>query len=382
MAQDESMQKRAKNLIANFFADTKASSIDDSGANLLFWLTEKASGPGVGRATANCYRRWIAWHLENENHPAAMAVRSWAPPKSRESQLQKDEVDAQDLSARAQDKQKPEIDVGVNETNGRTISYIGEEGFRSLTRLLGESNAAGEEVIKEGWLIVLFLVTSAMTGLRPLEWKTARFLESHYDPKSMLTLGPVLEIQTLKQGGRREDNTLREKRFLVLDRWPQAQIDRLLLLLENIDVLKSQGENGFELWYNRSRKKLSRAWKTFATKNNIVISTPRDIGEPDERGVTFYTARHVFAEEVRRSYQYTRFEMAAMLGHCMLRNQRFYGPRAKEASREFDFVLPRPWPGDAEEIMEWDFKLNPIRHKTIQGSLFDQSRKTSGIENL
>lgn len=49
--------------------------------------------------------------------------------------------------------------------------------------------------------------------------------------------------------------------------------------------------------------------------------------------VTFYTCRHIFAEEVRRAQTYTRFELAAMMGHSLLTNQAFYGPR--------DATMPR-----------------------------------------
>jgi hypothetical protein len=36
-----------------------------------------------------------------------------------------------------------------------------------------------------------------------------------------------------------------------------------------------------------------------------------------------------------------------------------------------DFALPRPWPGDADAIKEWDRKMNPVRHKAAQNNLID-----------
>ena len=66
----------------------------------------------------------------------------------------------------------------------------------------------------------------------------------------------------------------------------------------------------------------------------------------------------------------TRFELAAMLGHSLLTNQVYYGPRTQHENREFEFALPRPWPGDAEDIKQWDRQVNPLRYKFMQGDLF------------
>lgn len=94
--------------------------------------------------------------------------------------------------------------------------------------------------------------------------------------------------------------------------------------------------------------------------------------------VTFYTCRHIFAEEVRRAQTYTRFELAAMMGHSLLTNQAFYGPRDATMPRGFDFTLPRPWPGDAEDIQRWDYQVNPFRMKAGQGDMFRQSGHEEG----
>lgn len=52
----------------------------------------------------------------------------------------------------------------------------------------------------------LWFTCTLWTGLRPREWPYARFLEEHFDPDTGVTQTQVLEVRTLKQSGRREDN--------------------------------------------------------------------------------------------------------------------------------------------------------------------------------
>ena len=66
----------------------------------------------------------------------------------------------------------------------------------------------------------------------------------------------------------------------------------------------------------------------------------------------------------------SRCEIAALLGHSLLTNQVYYGPRLDEHDRDYDFVLPRPWPGDADNIQLWDQQVNPLRINYAQGDLF------------
>ena len=238
----------------------------------------------------------------------------------------------------------------------------------------------------------MFAVTLE-TGLRPNEWVSARYLESFFDPDTKLTLGPVLEVKTLKQSNRREDNPLREHRYLLLDRWSEPQLERLKYFISEIQG-GSSGEAtidievAFESYYNKVRMTLGRAWKQVQKKIAAKVSptdgstsahgsTHSGQGQPTAqleemltRSVSFYTARHTFAEEIRRSTAYTRFELAAMLGHSLLTNQVYYGPRSGDVAREFEYALPRPWPGDAEEIMQWDKTVNPLRGAYMQNDMF------------
>lgn len=389
MALDDQIGTRVSRLLKMFSSETGENEIEASGANLIRWLDGLCANKNLSETTAKCYRRWLAAFLESIGHSSADAMRNWIPPNSRESALLRDELAAQALSedqaTQLAMSGRKKLLVDTSNRNSRYLTYVGEREFKALLAQLVEvTPTTGQPRYKGGELISLFFVVSAMTGLRPYEWPSARLLDSHFDVDTKMTLGPVLEVKTLKQSNRREDNPLKPTRLLLLDRWPLEQVERLRTLLEELSHLDQEQENGFDLWYANSRKKVWRAWKRVSKNHDVEVVTPGDDGNSDEKGVTFYSARHVFAEEVRRSYQYTRFEMAAMLGHSLLTNQTFYGPRTTGASREFSFVLPRPWPGDADDIMRWDEKVNPIRLKSAQGSLFgmDDWHPSGGADPL
>lgn len=350
MARDESIAHRARNLLFRFSEETGATSLDEDGRGLIEWLNNRVLKEGLSLVTAKCYRRWLAAYLEDLNHPSAMVVRCWLPPGSREAEIVEDEASVVGTT----------INLEHTEGNDRYASYVDQAGLKLLMKQLLEQTASGTLRYKGGDNLAAFLVITAMTGLRPMEWTSARLLDSYFDPDQKITLGPVLEVHTLKQSGRRDDNPLKMKRYLLLDEWPDSQIEQLRYFMDEV-VMASD----FERWYRTSRATLSRAWA------RIAASGQDEASEHAGLSVTIYTARHIFAEEVRRSLRYTRYELAAMLGHSLLTNQKYYGPRSGAAPRGFDFVLPRPWPGDAEDIMLWDRKVNPMADR-LQSDLFSQ----------
>lgn len=235
----------------------------------------------------------------------------------------------------------------------------------------------------------LWFTCALWTGLRPREWPYARFLEEHFDPDTGVTQTQVLEVRTLKQSGRREDNPLKEKRYLVLDEWPESQVTALKMFLGMVHTYEDA--HTFDAFYQRRRKLLQRAWKrvlkhhangmaymdvevTASNKERLksIAESTSSPGVFEGSSLTFYTARHVFAEEARRD-QFSKFEIAAVLGHSMITNQSYYGPRRSTLSREHQFVLPRPWPGDADAIELWDKTANPLRFKYMTKDELSQS---------
>lgn len=368
---DSTTTSRAIGLLSTFQKDTGASTVDADGQNLIAWLNLKSKQRGMSLVTAKCYRRWLAAYLESLEHPSAIVVRNWAPPDSKEHAIAVDGFENHKSHA---------IDVRSthSDTNSRYYAYIEEDSFKALLEQLVDGTKSSERPrYKCGEEIALFLVVSAMTGVRPMEWLGARLHETYFDYDTKLTLGPVLEVETLKQSRRREDNPLKAKRYLVLDEWPEAQLNRLRVMLDVVaEILADEGEPGFKRYLKRNRQQLRRAWDRLAAARGIDQGNlDKSIVEPDDpeapsKWVTFYTARHIFAEEIRRSRLFTRFELAAMMGHSLLSNQAYYGPRDKTLPRGFDFVLPRPWPGDAEDLKQWNYTVNPFRFQSMQRDMF------------
>lgn len=383
----------------NHGSPTDGSPDDDSRIHIpavLDWLSYIVTDGGLSITTVNCYRRWLASYFDTLGHPDVGLLRNWRPPGSPEAILQSDHEDAVSLSeVTPTDKRLLKSLVGLEELpgNSRYLSYIDDVTLQALLEQLLAVTASGKPRYSAGPAAALMFAVTLETGLRPNEWVSARYLESFFDPQTKLTLGPVLEVKTLKQSNRREDNPLREHRYLLLDRWSEPQLDRLKYFMSEIQGSSSgeatvDVEAAFKSYYNKVRMVLGRAWKQ--VQKNIADkvspaegstgthgSTHSGQGQPTAqleemltRSVSFYTARHTFAEEIRRSKAYTRFELAAMLGHSLLTNQVYYGPRSGDVAREFEYALPRPWPGDAEEIMQWDKTVNPLRGAYMQNDMF------------
>lgn len=344
---------------------------------LIGWLNERVTTQGLSAVTARCYRRWLASYFESIGDPCCATIRNWVPPGTVEDALQSDEVDARNLAT-------PGIVTSAKKmaematTNTTYLTYIDSDTLAPLLEQLISTDGVRQRY-EHGPVTALFFTTSMMTGLRPMEWETARYRDTHFDPESKLTLGPVLDVVSLKQKNRRDDNPLRDRRYLVLDDWPDEQIHGLRTFLQVI----ADSPTEFSKLYGSMRKALTRAWLQ-VLKNNAHIShsaaafiAPHN-GEPTTvptqknltgLGISPNTARHIFAEECRRSLRFTRYELASMLGHSMITNQVHYGPRQDQLDRGHSFVLPRPWPGDAEAIMEWDDMVNPRRNYYRQGVL-------------
>jgi len=320
--------------------------------SLVSWLNDRVTVQGIGLTTAKCYRRWLASYFESQDHEAAALLRCWIPPGSMEEALIEDEVDAQQIA-------EPLLTVESVPTNTRHVSFMDGAALRELLEQLLSLDDQGNQRYVAGPAAALMFTVSMTTGLRPMEWPSARYRETFFDPETALTLGPVLEIHTCKQTNRREDYPLRPKRYLLLNEWSEKQKMPLKALLSEIASV-----DDFNGYYNRVRMTLNRAWKRVAKKRGVVDA------KQSAQAINLYTARHIFAEETRRSLRYTRFELAAMLGHSLLTNQVYYGLRTQHETRAFDFALPQPWPGDAEEIKQWDRQVNSLHYKFIRGNVF------------
>lgn len=355
------IRERALGLLVTYRRETTGSLGDVVNVgDVICWLNRRVTEQGLSMTTAKCYRRWLAAYFEDEDHAQSSMMRNWAPPGSHEDVIEKDILDAEVL--------RSTLSLKSVKTNSRYFVSLDRPVYSLLMNQLLFIESNGKARYKNGPVTALMFTATMMTGLRPNEWPGARFLDSFTDPETMLTLGPVLEVYTMKQSNRREDNPLREKRYLLMDQWPSDQVETVKGFVAEV----MHAGDDYAGLYNRVRMTINRAWNRIlrercADEGNDLLQMADDDGG---HGISLYTARHVFAEEIRRSLSCTRFELAAMLGHSMLTNQVLYGPRDGHSDREFDFVLPRPWPGDAEDIQRWDHQVNPLRQRFAQGDLF------------
>lgn len=370
------------------------------------WLDLRVSASGLGEQTALCYRKWVASYLEEIGHASTDELRAWIPPARRERLKREAAEKPENVFLNGVDDEK--LFVASTKKNQRYLSYVSERVLELLKAdLMPPARTKMEEELPSrnriaGFETALWFMCTLWTGLRPHEWPAARFLEEHYDPDTRLTMRRVLEVHTLKQSGRREDNPLKDKRYLVMDEWPDHQIQALKMFLEI--VYKHDDPKEFQGFYDRRRKLLQRAWSRLLklhggsiehiqvevspsnkAKLSALAEATSSPGVFDGNSLCFYTARHAFAEEARRSGTFSRYDMAAVLGHSMITNQSYYGPRKKQLDREHSFTLPKPWPGESDAIAMWDQTANPLRGKftnrdDLAQSLLDTEAKNRNRE--
>lgn len=300
--------------------------------------------------------------------------------------------------------------VSSSKKNQRYLSFMSDSvlellkaDLMPLPRTKDEEDNPSRNRIA-GMETAMWLMCTLWTGLRPHEWPSARYLEYHYDADTQLTIRRVLEVTTLKQSGRREDNPLKDKRYLVLDDWPDNQIRALKIFLGI--VYRHEDAKEFGVFYDRRRKLLQRSWarvlkfhggtiehlnaefsQAKKAKLKKLAASTSSPALPEGKSICFYTARHAFAEEARRSGTFSRYDIAAVLGHSMITAQSYYGLRKARFEREHRFTLPKPLPGESAAIAMWDQTANPWRGKymnrdDLAQSLLDTESKNRNREDV
>lgn len=417
--------------------------------DLLDYLSELSFSRELKLATARCYRRWLAAYLEDENHPDASRVRYWVIPHSPEyydllmSATDRLEADKAAAAKRAENKARidqldmfsmlspnnPDTENVASDTESNLATpdegefapfskdeimqmmfetqqikesapiaeydYVSSDVADIFTAALTSKTASGKHRYKHGSLAAALFTGTIMLGLRPREWQHATYHESFTDPFTLLTLGPVVEVFTLKQQRRRDDNPLREKRLLVLD---QLRKPELALIKGLLTVVHSHDDN-IDKMLDNVRMTLNTAWKRLVKEGKVKPTNKikkkgrasDSVGSTeisDGYGVNLYTARHIFAEEVKRSGLYTRFELAAMIGHTTTVNQRYYTLGRKYILKTYPHTLPRPWPGDAADIEQWcndtlsTLSANDIERLRSDGVFYPESNTKDELERV
>ena len=386
-------------------ADHPDASVDV--AKFTRWLDLRVTDKGLGEKTALCYRKWVASHLESVGHTSTQELRAWIPPSRRQRLKEAASISPENVLLNGVDDSK--LFVSSAKKNQRYLSFVSENVLELLkadlmppARTKDEENNPSRNRIASMETAMWFMCT-LWTGLRPHEWPYARYLEEHYDPDTQQTIRRVLEVTTLKQSGRREDNPLKDKRYLVLEDWPDNQLRALKMFLEI--VYQHEDAKQFGNFYDRRRKTLQRSWARILKfhggtiehlgaemapsnkpKLKMLAATTSSPGVFEGNSLCFYTARHAFAEEARRSGTFSRYDIAAVLGHSMITNQSYYGPRKEHLEREHRYTLPKPWPGESDAIAMWDQTANPLRGKftnrdDLSQSLLDTESKNRNRED-
>lgn len=390
---------------------TAGSRITDNGFDaydFVSYLNDLAFLRYITETTANCYRRWVAAYLDSIEHADAVMVRNWVVPYTnrfyamvfgfldhhernadegsddgmdadlqmgsfRLSELkQMDLFDSHELlcdnkgdsgvgtkaeqatkqtehmqEAQGLDNLRKEVNRKVGE-----YAYISGSVWALFGAELSATRANGQPRYKHGQISAALFLATLMTGLRHAEWFDAILHESGYTDTRLtgMTLScPVLQVFTVKQDGRRTDNPLRDFRLIVLESFTEEQVQLIRLAL----ALVAEQTKTKEAAMKDVRMQLNRVWKKMVAQGLINETQEKDVGYR-HNGVSMHTARKTFAEEVRRSMEYTRFELAAMLGHTTLMNLKYYTKARKFQPRTHAFALPRSWPGDAEGVQEWN----------------------------
>ena len=226
------------------------------------WLDHRVTEKGLGETTALCYRKWVSSHLEHLGHTSTQELRAWIPPSRRERMRQAAALSPENVLLNDVDDTK--LFVASSKRNQRYLSFMSESVLELLKADLMPLPRTKEEDEKPsrnriaGMETFMWFTCTLWTGLRPHEWPYARYLEDHYDADTRLTIRRVLEVTTLKQSGRREDNPLKDKRYLVLEDWPDNQIRALKIFLEI--VYRHEDAKVFGRFYDSRRKLLQRAW--------------------------------------------------------------------------------------------------------------------------
>ena len=378
--------------------------------DLLDYLSELSFDRELKLSTARCYRRWLAAYLEDECHTDASMIRYWVIPHSPEyyemllsaidrietekdiqlakiTTADKDQLDSfsDDMSGPAEASAAGELGADDKLTEDEILDmmletqqikesgsiaeydYVTPDVSDLLITALTSKTVAGNPRYIHGELAAVLFIGTTMLGLRPQEWQHSNYHEIHSDPFTLLTLGPVVEVFTLKQERRRDDNPLREKRLLVLDKFRDNEKIFIKGLIERMHSYDGRMEKVL----SDVRRTITRAWQKLVKDGTVQptnqIKKAYRTESARTQGVNLYTARHVFAEEVKRSGLYTRFELAAMIGHTTTVNQRYYTLGKQYKLKTYSHTLPRPWPGDALDIERWcDETMNNLSESDIQ----------------
>ena len=344
---------RAKSLVERFKNETNASGFWYEDQDLFIAWLGSIQAQAIA-STFQSYRKWLASYVcELGFEGFGESIRSVAAKDLGRPVRKRVSISDSGMPVSAED------DVSNQELSQR----VTPKDLASLAQML-LSQRGGKPRYRNGLLAFTWLQITAMTGVRPSEWSKALLLQDVVTEHGKV-FEWVLEVVPAKKGGYHSSKKVGAKesdhrRRLVLKGWGSREIETLQLFMSQLP----SGTSEFQRMQESIRQTLLLACKA--------VNMLPPIG--------LYTGRHLFASEVRRDSKYTRYQLAAMLGHSDTVNQKYYGDLKAKEGRQFEFSLPMPWPGVAEKVESVDRE----RYSLIYGSknIVDMLVSTGKIPTL
>lgn len=263
----------------------------------------------------------------------------------------------------ARSKRRRAANSDIRSSRGLHAQHVSMPMVKSLLRELSDQLATGKPAYPNGRSATALFVAGIMTGLRPVEWASARLHPTLYCAMDDRHYNNVLEVESAKvqsssgaNFSRTDDALLLAElhgsigqpdddgtplRFLILEHFDDGNlsiVESVLRMANTDDDWRTSSRNLGRTVSYAAKKLMSQLWEMSESLGPL----------------TLYTSRHLFASEVRRSHEYSRAELSAMLGHADTYNQRYYGDIDAAGGREFDLPLARPWPGTAATVLRQD----------------------------
>lgn len=228
-------------------------------------------------------RQLVVWLVERKH---TLARSTWRQYKSSIIFYLENYEDLQS-SSEAIEYLKDITSIGAMKKSTRTSSLklkkITFEDWQKLDNFLKTKDLKWHQQLRD------WLRASILTGLRPVEWKNAAFIE--YDGK------PALKIKNAKNTNGRSHG---ETRTLILDNISEEDIKIIKSHITNIRTFLGMDE--YEYFYKGCHFALYKACRECWPKR--------------KKHITLYSTRHQFSANAKSS-GFSKQEVAAMMGHAV-----------------------------------------------------------------
>lgn len=187
-------------------------------------------------------------------------------------------------------------------TSSKKTKHIPKEDLQTLLEYIESSNS------KYKHLLSLWLKSTILTGLRPIEWDSA-----------YINKNDALYVYNAKNTN---DRSFEDQRVLFLDNLSEGQKNIIKLFLEKLNSMKK--EKSFDHIYQTCKKNL------YLIQNKI---WPKR-----KKKYALYSARHQFISNHKKN-DINRQELAALLGHKTTKTASFHYSKGVYGYDEFLYPI-------------------------------------------